>query len=803
MQFKTSRYLLAGTLLAAGALLLAHDDGNAPHGGKPPLHAQETMRAFQADHHDPEPLAAQSITSCIGGFAGIYPCSNVDLMAFLPLNQIGGGNGNDIWGWTDSLTGKEYAIMGRTTGTSFVDVSDPVNPIYLGTLLLHGTTSSSSWRDIKVFNNYAFVVSEANNSGMQIFDLTLLRSGVSPTGEFTETAWYNGFLKAHNLVINEDSGFAYAVGSNVCSGGLEVININNPLAPVDTGCFSADGYTHDAQCVNYVGPDGDYADAEICLASNTDTLTIVDVTNKVAPTQISRTGYAGRGYTHQGWLTDDHRYFLLDDELDERDFAHNTRTYIWDLLDLDSPILLGNYTGTNTAYDHNQYIKGNLAYQSNYRSGLRILDITNIAAASLNEVAFFDVYPSDDNNGFNGTWSNYPYFDSGIVVVSGIEQGLFILKPNLGGGSNPPTASIVAPLAASTVSGNELIQIDATDDIDALGSLTVEWNIDGGTWQSTLFNGASGYYEATWVTTTSSNGPVTLNARAIDSDLGATNVSIALNIGNTLPTFQIKSIDVESQAVNGPRNRGVATVSLETQNGANLEAVAIVGTCSGDWSGSVNGLTDSTGVVVLQTPPIKNGSSWTFCIDSATTAFATFDPAGPDCGSNVGPSTFGEVAGVVTDSVTAAPIGGATVSADSGQSDTTDAGGNYMLSSVPTGTRAITASAVGYTINQQTANVTDGGVTVVDFSLIPSGSGGVGTIKGTVTNAGGAKLAGVLVGTDTGHMALTNKGGKYMIQNVPAGDRSVTASKAGFTPEVINVTVNAGSTTTVNFTLSP
>ena len=94
MQFKTSRYLLAGTLLAAGALLLAHDDGNAPHGGKPPLHAQETMRAFQADHHDPEPLAAQSITSCIGGFAGIYPCSNVDLMAFLPLNQIGGGNGN-------------------------------------------------------------------------------------------------------------------------------------------------------------------------------------------------------------------------------------------------------------------------------------------------------------------------------------------------------------------------------------------------------------------------------------------------------------------------------------------------------------------------------------------------------------------------------------------------------------------------------------------------------------------------------------------------------------------------------------
>ncbi len=506
MQIKYFRYPLAGAILAAGALLLAHDDGNAPHGGRPPLHAQETMRAFEADHHDPEPLAAQTITSCVAGFAGIYPCNNVDLMAFLPLNQIGGGNGNDIWGWTDSLTGKEYAIMGRTTGTSFIDISDPVNPIFLGSLVLHGSTASSSWRDIKVFNDYAFVVSEANNSGMQIFDLTLLRSGVSPDGEFSETAWYNGFLRAHNLVINEDSGFAYAVGSNVCSGGLEIVDINNPLAPIDTGCFSGDGYTHDAQCVDYNGPDADYAGAEICLASNTDSLTIVDVTNKVAPTEISRNEYAGRGYTHQGWLADDHRYFLLDDELDERDFGHNTRTYIWDLLDLDNPILLGNYTGTSTAYDHNQYIKGNYSYQSNYRSGLRILDITNIAAPSLSEVAFFDVYPSDDNNGFNGTWSNYPYFDSGIVVVSGIEQGLFVLKPNLGGGSNPPTASIFAPSAASTVSGDELVQIDATDDVDLAGSLTVEWNIDGGTWQSALFNGVSGYYEATWDTTQTPNG---------------------------------------------------------------------------------------------------------------------------------------------------------------------------------------------------------------------------------------------------------------------------------------------------------
>ena len=113
---KTALSVALALTFAASTLLFADDDESAPHQGRPPLHVQETMRAFQNDQLAPENLAAQSITSCTGGFAGSYACSNVDLMAFLPLNQIGGGFGNDIWGWTDPQTGKEYAIMGRTTG---------------------------------------------------------------------------------------------------------------------------------------------------------------------------------------------------------------------------------------------------------------------------------------------------------------------------------------------------------------------------------------------------------------------------------------------------------------------------------------------------------------------------------------------------------------------------------------------------------------------------------------------------------------------------------------------------------------
>ena len=87
------------------------------------------------DHHHNENLPALGITACAGGLADTYPCSNVDLMAFLPLAQIGGGNGNDIWGWTDPVTGREYALVGRNDGTSFIDITDPTRPRLLGDLI--------------------------------------------------------------------------------------------------------------------------------------------------------------------------------------------------------------------------------------------------------------------------------------------------------------------------------------------------------------------------------------------------------------------------------------------------------------------------------------------------------------------------------------------------------------------------------------------------------------------------------------------------------------------------------------------
>jgi len=413
-----------------------------------------TSRRYPAQKTQSQ-LAA--ITPCVNGMAGVYPCANIDLLTFLPLSAVGGGEANDVWGWTDTLTGREYAILGRSSGTSFVDITDPQAPIFLGDLPTH--TVSLIWRDVEVYSDHAFIVSEAPGHGMQVFDLRRLRNVVAPPVTFTETAHYSGFATAHTITINPQSGFAYANGSDTCGGGLHIINIQNPANPLKAGCFSGDGYTHDAQCVIYNGPDMSHRGSELCFASNVDTLTIVDVTNKAAPALVSRTGYSGWGYAHQGWLTEDHAFFLLDDEADETDPpgiddspSLNTRTHIWSLADLRSPQRTGIYEAATQGTDHNLFIRGNYAYESNYASGLRILDITGISSARLREVAFFDVYPADDIDHHNGTWSNYPFFPSGVVVVSAIQQGLFILRPNLSGNpmglpnfivsASPPSVSV-------------------------------------------------------------------------------------------------------------------------------------------------------------------------------------------------------------------------------------------------------------------------------------------------------------------------------------------------------------------------
>ncbi|MSR05900.1 MAG: choice-of-anchor B family protein [Gemmatimonadetes bacterium] len=378
------------------------------------------------------------------GTVSIFACKAADLRGFLPTNRITTQGRNShlsgMWGWTDPETNREIALIGRTDGTAFVDVTDPTNPVFLGDLPMTKGTFRNSWREIKTYKNYALIISEGPGHGMQVFDLTQLRKAPARTGgkpmAYAPTVTYDKVGSVHGVVVNEESGFAYLVGSGQsdCNAALHMVDMHDPTHPAYAGCFadslsgrSRNGYIHDAQCVMYRGPDSRYAGREVCIAAAETGISIQDVTDKAHAKVISRASHTNVGYAHQGWFTEDQKYWYMDDELDEvGGNAPLTRTIIWDLTDLEKPTFT-EFQGTTAASDHNLYIVGNTMYQSNYQAGLRILDITDRLKPV--EVGYFDTAPYEDNvAGFGGSWSNYPFFKSGTIVVSSANEGVFMIK---------------------------------------------------------------------------------------------------------------------------------------------------------------------------------------------------------------------------------------------------------------------------------------------------------------------------------------------------------------------------------------
>jgi choice-of-anchor B domain-containing protein len=389
------------------------------------------------------PAVTSGEVKCENGTVRGFSCGEADLVSFLPVSAIGGKRGimvNDIWGWTDPASGREFAIVGRLDGTSFVEVTDPANPSYIGELPLHTGARPALWRDIKVYKNHAFIVSDGSGPhGMQVFDLTQLLRVVGTPITFTETAHYNQIHSAHNIVIDTLSGFAFAVGSSMggqtCGGALHMVDIRNPAQPAFAGCFAdpatgnaRTGYTHDAQCTVYRGPDTRYQGRQVCFNASETAIGIADVTDKTAPKALASASYPNVGYSHQGWLSDDQRHFFLNDELDELSGSTpRTRTIVWDVTNLEDPVVLTQFMGNTSASDHNLYVKGRYMYQSNYVAGLRIIDISDPAKPV--EVAHFDTVPYGENApGFAGSWSNYPYFKSGVVAVTSMREGLFLIR---------------------------------------------------------------------------------------------------------------------------------------------------------------------------------------------------------------------------------------------------------------------------------------------------------------------------------------------------------------------------------------
>lgn len=347
-----------------------------------------------------------------------FPAQGVTLLSWLTLEDLGGAaNGNDCWGYT-SPSGREYALMGLSNGLSVVEISDPSDPL----IVAHVPGPNSLWRDVKTYGHHAYVVSEGGG-GIQVVDLSGVDSGVV---QLVGSVTTGGVHSTHNVAIDEASATLYRCGGG--SGvGLRIYRLTNPANPTYAGSWS-DRYVHDAQVVTY--SEGPLAGRTIAFActgfgngSISTGLTIIDVTHPASPFVRAQLSYPGARYSHQAWLSPDRQILYLDDELDE-DGIRPTTTHVFDVSNVNAPQHLGTFTNGSQAIGHNLYTKDTRLFQANYRSGLRVFDVSDPANGV--EVAYFDTWPNDDWDSFNGLWSCYPFFPSGIVIGSDLEKGLFV-----------------------------------------------------------------------------------------------------------------------------------------------------------------------------------------------------------------------------------------------------------------------------------------------------------------------------------------------------------------------------------------
>lgn len=378
-----------------------------------------------------------------------FDAVGMTLMSWLPLSSFGSHtSGNDCWGYV-SPSGREYALMGLSGGTGFVEVTNPGNAQIIATI----AGPASTWRDIKVYQHYAYAVSEGG-SGIQVFDLSQIDNGVVT---LVRTVLTGGTTATHNVAIDTVSGYLYRCGGD--NNGLRIYSLADPSNPTFVAAWTT-RYVHDCQVVTYT--DGPYAGRQIafcCSGFNfgfdQTGLDILDVTDKNNIFVVARIQYSTPAYSHQGWLSPDRQFFYLDDELDEQTFGLTTRTRVIDVSDLQNPVEVAAYTNGNTSIDHNLYMNESFIFAANYRSGLRVFDRSDAVAPV--EVAYFDTYPGSDSPNFNGLWSNYPFFPSGTVIGSDIERGLFVWKIDL-----PPLAISFPNGRPATVdpSGGDAVEVE-------------------------------------------------------------------------------------------------------------------------------------------------------------------------------------------------------------------------------------------------------------------------------------------------------------------------------------------------------
>ncbi len=342
----------------------------------------------------------------------IFPATTISqefgAVRFL-LNYVpptGGGYTAGCWGWTDTATGREYALLGNRCGTAVVEITQTSAPVERSFI----PGPCSSWREIQVHGHYAYVVTEAGG-GTQIIDLSTLPDSARLVKNFLYSSGGKSNSRGHTVHIRD--GYMYLNGCATWSpGGILVFDLADPENPSYQGEY-AGAYIHDC----FVRNDTIYG-----AAIYGEGIKVIDATDKTSPAELRTINYPGSG-THNTATTTDGRYVLSTDEI-----GSTPKTLkIWDLA---TDSMVAYYAGSATAIVHNVFVKDSLAIMSYYTAGIRVVDISDPAAPL--QLGGYDTRPADESSSYTGAWSVYPFFPSGKIVIGDMGGGMFVVDMNVG-----------------------------------------------------------------------------------------------------------------------------------------------------------------------------------------------------------------------------------------------------------------------------------------------------------------------------------------------------------------------------------
>lgn len=323
--------------------------------------------------------------------SGLSQTSNTTFIA--NINDYPAIGYNDCWGYS-APNGNEYALLGVRNGTSIIDVTNPQNIVEKDFI----PGPNSTWKDIKTFQHYAYVVTE-QLAGMQILDLSFLPDSVQLASVYT------GFQSSHNIFIDTINGLLYTEGN--FSEPVRVLSLDNPLQPVQISSFGIechDMFVRDTLAFIAEGTQG--------------SIGIYSVSDPFQPQLVQRLYIPAGGYAHNVWTNTSNTLMATTEE------TPGKTVKFWDISDLNNISLLGEYLG-GSSLAHNVFLLGHYAYISHYESGLKIVDISD--PTSPVEAGFYDTYPQGEGPNFNGAWGTYPYTENGMIFISDFTSGLTIV----------------------------------------------------------------------------------------------------------------------------------------------------------------------------------------------------------------------------------------------------------------------------------------------------------------------------------------------------------------------------------------